>query len=208
MEINGSFLKSKNSQIKTIKELNNSSISGIHIDFMDNTWVKNNSLRIEDMILEEVKKPMEVHMMVSDPLKYLDNFKEYKISHYIFHIEVVNNPLEVILEIIRRGIRPGIAINPDTPVDSLRPYLKYIDMILLMSVIPGKGGQSFLEDTTKKLSALRKMYKGKIEVDGGINPETIKKVRLSDAVVCGSFICMSDNYEERIQELKKALETK
>ena len=64
MEINGSFLKSKNNQVKTIEELNKSSISGIHIDFMDNTWVKNNSLRIEDMALEEVKKPIEVHMMV------------------------------------------------------------------------------------------------------------------------------------------------
>ena len=208
MEINGSFLKSKNSQVKTIESLNKSSISGIHVDFMDNTWIKNNSLRIEDMDLKDVKKPIEVHMMVSNPLKYLDDFKEYKIDHYIFHIEVVNNPLEVILEIIRRGIRPGIAINPDTPVELLKPYLKYIDMILLMSVTPGKGGQDFLENTIERLRTLRKMYKGKIEVDGGINPKTIKKVRLSDAVVCGSYICMSDNYESRIQELKKALETK
>ena len=208
MEINGSFLKSKNNQVKTIEELNKSSISGIHIDFMDNTWVKNNSLRIEDMALEEVKKPIEVHMMVSDPLKYLDDFKEKRIDHYIFHIEAVNNPLEVILEIIRRGIRPGIAINPLTSVELLRPYLKYVDMVLLMSVTPGEGGQPFLENTTKRLMALRRMYKGKIEVDGGINPQTIKRVRLSDAVVCGSYICMSDNYEARIQELKKALETK
>lgn len=204
MEINVSFLKKNKSMEETIKSLNASSADGIHVDYMDNTFVKNKSLEIEEMHLELFQKPLEIHAMVKEPLKYLEKIKKYNIKHYIFHVEAVENPLEVIMEIIETGIRPGLAINPGTSLEILKPYLKYVDTILLMSVMPGEGGQSFLEETPRRLEILKSWYPGRIEVDGGINIQTIDKVYLADAVVCGSFICMSDNYEERIQKLKNS----
>lgn len=208
MEINVSFLKKNKSMEETIKSLNASSADGIHVDYMDNTLVKNKSLEIEEMHLELFQKPLEIHAMVKEPLKYLEKIKKYNIKYYIFHVEAVENPLEVIMKIVETGIRPGIAINPRTSLEILKPYLKYVDTILLMSVMPGEGGQSFLEATPRRLEVLKSWYSGRIEVDGGINIQTIDKVFLADAVVCGSFICMSDNYEERIQKLKKTLGTK
>lgn len=208
MEINVSFLKKNKSMEETIKSLNASSADGIHVDYMDGTFVKNKSLEIEEMHLGLFQKPLEVHAMVREPLKYLEKIKKYNIKHYIFHVEAVEDPLEVIMKIVEAGIRPGLAINPGTPLEVLKPYLKYVDTILLMSVVPGEGGQSFLEETPKRLETLRSWYSGRIEVDGGINVQTIDKVFLANAVVCGSFICMSDNYEEKIQELKKTLGTK
>ncbi len=208
MEINVSFLKSNRSLVETIALLNKSTATGIHVDFMDNTFVNNTSLPLAEMHLETITKPLEIHVMVNDPLKYLEAFSKYRPKHYIFHLEAVNNPLEVIMEIIKKGIRPGLAINPETSLSELKPYLKYVDTILLMSVTPGAGGQPFIPETSKRLSTLRKMYKGRIEVDGGINPQTISQVKEANASVSGSFICMSANYEESIQELKKALETK
>ena len=99
---------------------------------------------------------------------------------------------------------PGLAINPDTSVEEINPLLKYIDMVLVMSVTPGAGGQSFLFKTVNKLKELRKIYKGRIEVDGGINDKTINLVKdYVDAVVSGSYVCLSNDYNKAIERLKK-----
>ena len=111
--------------------------------------------------------------------------------------------MKLILNITDNGMRGGLAINPETNIQEIKPLLKYVDMVLVMSVKAGKGGQKFLPEVVKKLESLRLIYKGRIEVDGGINDKTIGLVKdYVDAVVSGSYVCLSDNYNEAIARLR------
>ena len=171
---------------------------------MDGTFTENKTISLEDMSLQDFTKPLEFHLMVINPTDYLEYCKTFKATHFIVHYEILKDPLKTILDIIDAGMLPGLAINPDTSVEEINPLLKYIDMVLVMSVTPGAGGQSFLFKTVNKLKELRKIYKGRIEVDGGINDKTINLVKdYVDAVVSGSYVCLSDDYNKAIERLKK-----
>lgn len=203
MKISASFLSSNYNLEDTIKYLDNSSIDFIHVDFMDNTFVPYESLSLKELeVLKESKKDLDVHLMVNNPLKYLSFFSKLNTKYLTFHYEAVNNHLEIIDKIKKANIKVGIAINPETAVNVLKPYLDLIDLVLIMSVEPGRGGQQFISTTPDKIDELRKLDKKiLISVDGGINKDTIKLVN-TDIVVVGSYICKSNNFEERINSLR------
>lgn len=204
MEVSVSFLKSKYHLKEQIIALNNSNCDLIHVDFMDGTFTKNKTISLEEMSLQDFTKPLEFHLMVTNPDNYIDYCKTFKPTHFIVHYEILKEPLKTILHIIDAGMLPGLAINPNTSIREIKTLLKYVDMVLVMSVTPGAGGQSFLPETVNKLKELKSVYKGRIEVDGGINDKTINLIKdYVDAVVSGSYVCLSDDYNQAINSLKK-----
>lgn len=204
MEVSVSFLKSKYHLQEQIIALNNSNCDLIHVDFMDGTFTENKTISLEEMSLQDFTKPLEFHLMVTNPDNYIDYCKTFKPTHFIVHYEILKEPLKTILHIIDAGMLPGLAINPNTSIKEIKTLLKYVDMVLVMSVTPGAGGQSFLPETVNKLKELKSVYKGRIEVDGGINDKTINLIKdYVDAVVSGSYVCLSDDYNQAINSLKK-----
>jgi len=204
--------------IKSVEE----DVDYLHIDIMDGHFVPNISfgLDITKDISKITSKPLDVHLMIEEPLKYLDGFLELNPEYITVHYEIIDNEiLEKIIEKIEnknkenmeegvnKKIKLGLSISPDTPYEVVIPYLEKIDLILVMSVYPGFYGQEFIEDTTYKIERLREIideneYTIQLEVDGGINDKTIKLVQKCDIVVAGSYIFKSDNYKERIEKLK------
>jgi len=153
-------------------------------------------------------KKLDVHLMVNDVKKYVDEYQKLNPEYITFHYEAVLDSNEMIDYIHSLGIKVGISICPDTEVEALLPYLKNIDLVLVMSVTPGYGGQEFMPisiDKINKLYDLRKenSYHYEIEVDGGINKETLPLVNNVDIAVIGSYITKSSNYEEIIKEIKE-----
>ncbi len=202
MKISASFLSSNYNLEDTIKYLNESSTDYIHVDFMDNTFVNNTSYSLKDLeVLKNTNKRLDVHLMVSEPLKYIDYFSKLNTEFISFHYEAVNNHLEIINYIKGKNIKVGMAINPETNIDVLNPFLDLIDLVLVMSVTPGRGGQEFIYNTVNKIKELKEKKNILINVDGGINKDTIKLVD-TDIAVAGSYICKSDNFEERINSLR------
>ena len=199
MKIAGSFLKIIDNKEK-IKELENACDS-IHFDVMDGRFTEYKTELIDNFI----KKDIDVHLMVLNVKKYVDRVLKYNPKYITFHYEV-DDVLNNINYIKDKNVKVGLAINPDTEVESIYKYLDDIDLVLVMSVFPGMGGQKFIDisDKIEKLCNYRK-NKSKdflIEVDGGINNETIKFVREADIIVCGSYITDSDNYREKVSILK------
>ena len=208
MKISVSILDAVN-RYEAVDKLNDTNISYIHIDVMDGKLV--NNIQFQDMDeIREISKiskfPLQVHLMVEDISSYLDKFYGLNIESITFHLETEQDILMNIDKVHDMGYRCGIAICPDTDIQLIYPYLDKIDMVLLMSVIPGRGGQSFILDTKDKIAML-KNYIDKnhlsvlIEVDGGINDKTISFVRDADVAVVGSYIVKSDNYIERVNSL-------
>lgn len=202
-----SFLKSKLNREDTIKKINASNADFLHIDVMDGLFVPNTHLNIEEIqkVLDLSNKKNDLHLMVNDPLSYLKKLDDYKIEYITVHGEI--NNMELIDYIKSSGRKAGIAINPDTNINLIISLLKDVDLVLLMSVEPGLGGQKFI-DISAKLKELKNIrenynYHFLIEVDGGINDETVKYVKDADILVSGSYICLSDNYNEKINNLSK-----
>ena len=146
--------------------------------------------------------------MVKNPKKYIKKFALLNTERIIIHVELTKN-VEKYLDYIRSfGIKNGLAINPETDISALKPFLDKIDTILIMSVEPGLGGQGFITTSVDKLNKIKKMVndsKNNIEVsiDGGINDTNIKELKNADIVVSGSFITNSNNYQEQIDKLRK-----
>ena len=200
MKIAGSFLKIKD-DINKIKELEKNT-DQIHFDIMDGKFTDNKT-NIKDIHIE---KDIDIHLMVLDIKSYVDKVLKYNPKYITFHLEATDNIIEDINYIKDKKIKVGIAINPDTDIEKIYKYLNKIDLVLLMSVPPGKGGQKFI-DISQKLNKLYNYRKENnlsfiIEVDGGINNETIKKVSKADIVVCGSYITDSNDYNKQVKLLK------
>ena len=200
MKIAGSFLKIQD-DINKIKELEKCT-DQIHFDIMDGLFTENKT-KIKDI---QIKKDIDIHLMVLDIKSYVDKVLKYNPKYITFHLEATDNIIENINYIKEKNIKVGIAINPKTDIEKIYKYLDKIDLVLLMSVKPGKGGQKFI-DISNKLNKLYNYRKENnlsfiIEVDGGINNETIKKVEKADIVVCGSYITDSINYENQVKLLK------
>ena len=187
-------------------------IDYFHIDVMDGEFVeKNNVLTMRDYALKVhtiSMTPMEVHLMVSRPMEHIDYFIDNGADRIIFHIEAYTNKdkvLSTIKYLIDNGIKVGIAINPDTDIEKIYEYLPYIHLALIMSVVPGKGGQAYISSSTEKIKKLKKYCDDNnldidIEVDGGINDITGK-----EAVVAGANILVSGNYILKSEDYKKAV---
>jgi ribulose-phosphate 3-epimerase len=184
-----------------------STFSVIQIDIADNKFVKNKTIQASE--LGRIKTKLEAHLMVRNPENYIDAWQKAGAKTIIFHYEAcrsINKINSIIEQIKNAGLRPGIAINPETSVSRLKPFMDKIDLVLVMTVHPGWQGQSFLSSQLRKVSQIRKWSKTvDIEVDGGINPNTAKKSVKAGAnrIVVGSYLKDSANIKKAIAELKK-----
>ncbi len=206
MKIAVSYLKSKNSLAQTIKEIDQTSADYIHVDLMDGLFVPEKNIDLKNLttVLKNHQKPLDIHLMVENPLLYIDSLRLLSPDYITFQIEIANVSA-CINKIKEHQIKVGLALKPSTNITSVLPYLNQIDSILVMSVEPGKGGQQFNESVIPKITELRKLqekYPFTIHIDGGINEESIKKIPQVDLVVSGSFVCMADNYEKQIERLR------
>lgn len=207
-KISVSFLSSKDI-IDDLIELESTNVDYIHVDVMDGKFVKNKNLpfKVLNRLSYVLKKRLDVHLMVKKPLKFIEKYATLNTEYITVHVELDDKIKDEAIEVIKSyGIKCGLAINPNTDINLLENYLDKIDMILVMSVEPGKGGQSFIEETTKKISDIKSMIKKRkilINVDGGINDKTISKVADTDIVVSGSYVINSDDFQTRINELRK-----
>lgn len=185
----------------------------IHYDVMDGHFVPNISFGYS--ILNDISKVtdmyLDVHLMISDPAKYVDNFIKSNASLIVFHYEAVaENKIDELIDYIKRhNVDVGIAIKPNTPVSVLKPFLPKLDLVLVMSVEPGFGGQTFNNSAVEKISKLFKIrtenkYNYLIEVDGGINDLTAQVCREAgvDVLVAGSYIFNNDDYTKAIESLR------
>ena len=192
---------------ENIKKLNNCNIDFLHIDIMDGKFVKNSTWNCLDVknILPNNSKPLDIHLMVEDIEKYINDFSILNPKYITFHLEATDNPIKIIKLIKEKNMGVGISIKPNTDVSKILPYLSLVDLVLVMSVEPGQGGQKFLDNSVKKINYLYqvrndKNYNYVIEVDGGVNNTTIENCRKCDIVVVGSYIT-KNNYEESIKSL-------
>ncbi len=213
MEIAVSFLKSKFNLKDTINKINDTNADYIHVDVMDGDFVPNktsNYYEIKD-ILQHSNKLLDIHLMVSNPTKYILEYKNLKPKYITIHSEI-NKNIDDLIDLIKSfNIEVGISINPKTSVEDIMKYLDKVDNVLVMSVEPGIGGQRFMDSILYKIDILNKIRKEKklnykISIDGGINNESIKKVIKADFVISGSYICMSDNYQDKIDSLRSHYE--
>lgn len=207
MKIAVSFLKSDNYK-KCIQKINNTSADYLHVDMCDGKYVESKNFTIKPLLdtLSVSTKKLDVHLMVDNPIKYVDDLATLDVDTITFHLKTCKDPMEVIDYIHSIGIRVGMAINPDEEVKELLPYIPYLDEVLVMSVVPGKGGQSFMSEVLPKIDELIELkVKNKfiIAIDGGINGDTISYLKEYpvDMVISGSFITESNNYEENIKKL-------
>ncbi len=194
---------------KDIKKV--TSAEWLHVDVMDGHFVPN--ITIGPLVVSGLKtitkQVLDTHLMISDPLKYAEVFIKAGSDYLTFHIEAVENPLEVIERIRELGAKPGISIKPNTNVDEIKYLLPLLDQVLVMSVEPGFGGQKFMPNSIDKIRLLSQLkkennYSYLISVDGGINNETVKLVKDAgvDVVVAGSYVFKSESPEERIKTLR------
>ena len=207
MKLSCSYLSSDDKE-KTIKELNESKTDYIHLDIMDGIFVKEETLDFNTLrnYFYENKKKLDIHLMVKNVKLYTDLYSLLNPEFITFHIEV-GNTLELINYIKNKNIKVGIAIKPNTNVEVLKPYIDKIDLVLIMSVEPGYGGQKFIEKTIEKITKIRNMKKDIIiSMDGGINKDNINKIKEKEVDMCviGSYITKS-NIKEKIIELKDYL---
>lgn len=212
MKVGVSFINSDYSLEETIKRIDESDADYIHVDMMDGIFVPEKNYEISDIkkMFKETSKKLDVHLMVCSPNKYIrDLAKIPSIEYIIIHYESHRRPIDVINMIRHTDKKVGIAINPETKVSHIVPFLNHIDEVLVMSVKPGKGGQKFMENVLYKVETLKELreengYHYIINIDGGINADTISLARDAgvDMVVSGSYVCKSDNYNERIKILK------
>ena len=205
MKISASYLSIKENLEENIKKLSNTNVDYIHVDIMDGKFVSNTN--ITDIKLLELNKPLDIHLMVKDVYKFIDMYKNLKPEYITFHLEIEENLFEIIDYIKSNGIKVGLSIKPNTDIGLLTPYLHLLDLILVMSVEPGKGGQEFIIDSKEKIDALKVVkkvnnYNYQIEVDGGINNNTIKYCENADIVVVGSYITNSEDYQKMVNTLK------
>ncbi len=207
MELSVSILGIKEDLKEKINLLNKLKIDYLHLDIMDGKFVNNvndNHDVLKDALLHNNKK-IDMHLMVEDPIYYINKYKDLNPTYVTFHYEVGN--ISRIIKLLKdNNIGVGISVNPSTDILLLLPYLKDIDVVLVMTVNPGFGGQKFIDMSSKitELNDIREKnhYTFKIEVDGGINNKTIKKVK-ADIVAVGSYITKSSNYKERIDKLSE-----
>jgi ribulose-phosphate 3-epimerase len=187
--------------------LNMTNISYVHIDVMDGKFVP--SVQFDNMdeirdINSVTKYPMDVHLMMDNPADYIKELGNMNIEFITIHLEIDKDKKEIFKSIRDLGYKVGLSIKPNTSVEEIVPHLDDIDMVLVMSVEPGLGGQKFIEGTVDRIRKLKELIGERnilIEVDGGINKDNIAKLDNVDIAVVGSYITKSDNYKNSVDEL-------
>ncbi len=206
MELSVSILNSQDRK-EMVKLLNKTNITYIHVDVMDGIFVSQKTFNIKEIrtISQVSDKKLDVHLMVENPLLYIENIKDLTNIEYItIHLEINKDIKEILTKVKSYGFKTGISIKPNTNLELLLPYLEYIDLLLVMTVEPGLGGQPFILSSPNRLKEIKKLiqnYNIKLEVDGGINNHTIKEVELADIAVVGSYITSSNNPIDKINSL-------
>jgi len=194
-----------------VRKVSEAGADYIHVDVMDGHFVPN--MTMGPMIVEAVKKacdiPLDIHLMVENIPFFIDMYKHLKPEFISFHIEEEKHINRVIQKIRNEGIRPAVVLNPATPVCLLEYIVADVDMVLLMSVNPGFGGQKFIPSVLDKIKELRALASKKnpdllIEIDGGVNDKNAPLLREAgaDILVAGSFVFKSDDYKKAIESLR------
>lgn len=192
-------------------ELVNEYADIFHLDIMDGTFVPNISFGfpVVEAIAKKASRPLDAHLMIVHPEKYVERFAKAGAEYLSFHLNAVDNPGQVLAQIRAAGLKPGIAINPDIPVDSLYPYLGQCDYVVLMSVFAGFGGQKFIEATYDRLVQLkaeivRQGANCLIQVDGGVSADNVSRLAAlgADILVAGSAVFKAEDPAAVIAAMK------
>lgn len=196
---------------KDIEMLNNSQADWLHVDVMDGVFVPNISFGqpVIKHIKKIAKKPLDVHLMIVEPDKFFEDYKNCGADIITIHYEACTHLHRSLSKIKQLGMKAGVVLNPHTPICVLEDIIQMCDVVLLMSVNPGFGGQSFIENTYDKIKALKQLIERKqanclIEVDGGVNTANYKKLIQAgaDVLVAGNAVFATENPIETIKELK------
>jgi len=198
-----------------VKAVEEAGADVIHVDVMDGHFVRN--ITIGPLVVEAVRRmtslPLDVHLMIEKPERYIEPFAQAGSTWLTFHAEVCSRPRSLVRKTRELKVRPGLVLNPSTPLRVLYPILDEIDLVLLMSVNPGFAGQSFIPATLRKIERLRKViaqnrYAVEIEVDGGIKVDNIGEVARAggDIFVLGSGIYKTQDYAKTIRQLRRAID--
>ncbi len=183
----------------------------VHVDVMDGHFVPNLTIGpvVVNAVAKAATKPLDIHLMVENNSFFADLFLPLKPKFLTFHIEEEKHPMRLIDHIRKNGVSPGIVLNPHTPVSAIEHIIDEVDMVLLMSVNPGFGGQKFMPVVLEKTMALRELIERKnakclIEVDGGVNGLNAPDLEEAgaDVLVAGSYIFSSNSYEQAIRAIK------
>ncbi|MBC3797773.1 ribulose-phosphate 3-epimerase [Acetobacterium tundrae] len=195
-----------------LKEVEKSGADFLHVDIMDGHFVPNITMGPDQVaqIRKTTTIPFDIHLMISEPLKYINQFADAGADIITVHVESEGDIQACIDAIVKKGVKPGLVLSPDTPLKVLEPYLDQIKMVLIMCVYPGFGGQSYLSGCTQKIRECRKMLGSRsidLEIDGGINFNTLKEVVDAGANVIVSGSCLfKGQIQENMKRFRKIIE--
>ena len=209
MKVSVSILSSSIKATDIVKKLDNTNCDFIHLDIMDGKFVDNKTWTYSEIkkIVSYSNKKLDVHLMVVKPEKYIEDYALLNTDRITFHIEAVNNVDDMIELITNYGLKVGIAINPDTDVKEVFPYLSKVDQILVMGVYPGKSGQVFIDETANRIKEIKEEIlslglKTEVSVDGGINYDTALMCADAGIDILVSATYLHNNLKENIDILK------